>query len=60
MDYRHKLYTSIIKVNVETKKANREKKKIKSARGTSRDKTKSKPKKSNSGGSTTKKKKSNE
>jgi len=64
-DYREELYTNIIKVNVETKKASREtKKKIKSARGNrdSREgkKARSKPKRSNSGGSTTKKKRSNE
>jgi len=62
MDYRDELYHSIIKVNVETNKANREvKKKIKSARG-ARPERKSKPKqkKSNSGGSTTKKKRTNE
>jgi len=61
MDYRDELYHSIIKVNVETNRANREvKKKIKSARGARDKKSRPKQKKSNSGGSTTKKKKEKE
>jgi len=59
-DYRDSLYTSIIKVNVDAKKANRETKKALKAKG-NKDKKKSKVKKSNSGGgSSTKKKKANE
>jgi len=59
-DYRDSLYTSIIKVNVDAKKANRETKKQLKAKG-NKEKKKSKVKKSNSGGgSSTKKKKANE
>jgi len=62
--YRDELYTSIIKVNVETKKANRgTKKKSKSTKGKDKKGNRSsakQTKKSNSGGSSTKKKKGNE
>jgi len=63
--YRDELYTSIIKVNVETKKANRgTKKKSKSTKGSKEKKgnrsSGKQTKKSNSGGGSTKKKKANE
>jgi len=63
--YRDELYTSIIKVNVETKKANRgTKKKSKSTKGSKEKKgnrsSGKQTKKSNSGGGSTKKKKGNE